>query len=281
MRLNKKAISVIIILVSLATVVVMSGLNFIIPSKTREVADQNPEAEKARYGAGADKRGNISASMNKIFLTTKDGIRIAANLYSVEPARGWLVLVHMMPATKESYQELAQRFQNLGYESIAIDLRGHGESDKGPNGFLKFSDSDHQKSILDLEAAVNYLIENRGAVADKISFIGASIGANLSLQYISEHPEFETAILLSLGLNYRGIKTEPLVKNLKAGQKVFFISSRDDPNAENNVEENQKLYGLVPTGAEKKIQIYDVGGHGTNILENQPELMSLIIEFIK
>jgi len=269
MRLNKKAISVIIILVSLATVVVMSGLNFIIPSETRKVADQ-----------GADKRGDISASMNKIFLTTKDGIKIAANLYSVEPARGWLVLVHMMPAAKESYRELAQRFQNLGYESIVIDLRGHGESDGGPDGYLN-KDFDHKKSILDLEAAVNYLINNRQATADKISFIGASIGANLCLQYIVEHPEYKTAVLLSPGLNYRGIKTEPLVKNLKAGQKVFFVSSRDDPNAENNVEENQKLYDLVPNGVEKEIKIYDIAGHGTDILKNQQELMSLIIEFIK
>lgn len=270
MRLNKKAISVIIILVSLATVVVMSGLNFIIPSETRNDADQ-----------GADKRGNISASMNKIFLTTKDGIKIAADLYSVEPARGWLVLVHMMPVAKESYRELAERFQNLGYESIAIDLRGHGESDGGLKGYLNFSDVEHQKSILDLEATVDYLIESRGATPDKISFIGASIGANLSLQYISERSEFKTAILLSPGLNYRGIKTEPLVKNLKAGQKVFFVSSRDDPNAENNVEENQKLYGLVPNGVEKEIKTYDIGGHGTDILEKQPELMSFIIEFIK
>lgn len=269
MRLNKKAISVIIILVSLATVVVMSGLNFIIPSETRKVADQ-----------GADKRGDISASMNKIFLTTKDGIKIAADLYSVEPARDWLVLIHMMPAAKESYRELAQRFQNLGYESIAIDLRGHGESDGGPDGYLN-KDFDHQKSILDLEAAVDYLIESRGATPEKISFIGASIGANLSLQYISEHPEFKTAVLLSPGLNYRGIKTEPLVKNLKAGQKVFFVSSRDDPNAENNVEENQKLFDLMPADIENKIQLYDIGGHGTDILKNQLDLMSLIIEFIK
>ena len=115
----------------------------------------------------------------------------------------------MMPATKKSFHQLAEEFQNIGYESIAIDLRGHGESDKGP------------ESILDLEIAVDYLVKNRGAKSDKISFIGASIGANLSLQYISEHSEFKTAILLSPGLNYRGIKTEPMVKNLKAGQKVF------------------------------------------------------------
>lgn len=225
----------------------------------------------------------------KIFLKTADGVKIAADLYPVaEQARygtgfvkkpiGWLILSHMMPATKESYENLAVKLQNIGYESIAIDLRGHGESDGGPEGFFEFSNTDHQKSIFDLEAAVDYLINERKAAPEKISFIGASIGANLSLQYITEHPGFQIAILLSPGLNYRGIKTEPIVKNIKPKQNVFFVSADDDgPNA----EENKILYELTPDTTDKKIQIYETGGHGTDILKNQPELYNLIIKFLK
>lgn len=280
MKLNKKAVSVIIILVGLATIVVMSGLNFIIPSETRN-------------------NQRSLASMEKIFLTTKDNVKIAADYRNVDILKyqqpiGWLVLTHMMPATKESFQWLAEEFQNIGYESIAIDLRGHGESIEADKrgltrklDYREFSDEEHQKSILDLEAGVDYLIKERKATPDKISFIGASIGANLSLQYISEHQEFKTAILLSPGLNYRGIKTEPLIKNLKAGQKVFFVSSRDDGD---NAEENQKLYDLTPASVIKKIKIYETGGHGTDIFrgsgsasggKNQSELTNLISSFIQ
>ena len=276
MPFKKSTVSVIIILVGLATIVVMSGLNFLIPQDTRIDADENPEAEQARYGAGTDERGY--ENMEKIYLITKDNIKIVANLYGVNNPAGWVILVHMMPATKESWTELANDFQNAGYESIAFDLRGHGESDGGPEGYLNFSDSQHQKSILDLEAAADYLIKEWGATPDKISFVGASISANLSLQYISENQQFKTAVLLSPGLNYRGIKTEPLVKNLKAGQKVFFISSRDDGE---DAEENQKLYQSVPAGIEKEIKIYEDAGHGTMILENKSELKNLILEFLR
>lgn len=277
MKFKKSTISAIIILVGLVTIVGLSGLNFLITPKTqtnKEDTQTNTENSQDNSILNQPKSG----SMNKISLTTKDGVKIAADLYSVDNVVGWLVLVHMMPVTKESYKDLATRLQRLGYESVAIDLRGHGESDGGPNGYLNFSDSQHQKSISDLRAAVDYLIQERGATPDKISFIGASIGANLSLQYISEYQEYETAILLSAGLNYRGIKTEPLVKNLKAGQKVFFVSAKDD---DNNAEENQKLFDLTPAGVEKEIKIYDSGGHGTNILGNQSDLNNLIIEFIK
>ncbi len=224
-------------------------------------------------------------------LTTKDGIKIAADLYSVEKPIGWLVLSHMMPSTKESYENLAVKLQNAGYESIAIDLRGHGESrfraqtnaeqtQKNAEilDYKNFSDEEHQKSILDLKAAVDFLINERKATPNKISFIGASIGANLSLQYITEHPEFKTTILFSPGLNYRGIKTETMAKNIKIGQNVFFISAQDDGD---NAEQNRLLFERTPDNINKKIEIYETGGHGTDILKNQSELTDLIIEFLK
>lgn len=215
--------------------------------------------------------------MKKVFLTAQDNVKIVADLYDIEKPVNWLVLSHMMPATKESWQNFAEEMRKKEYGSIAIDLRGHGESEGGPKGFLNFKNEEHQNSILDIQAAVDYLIKNKKTTNNKIIFIGASIGANLSLQYISEHPEYKTAILLSPGLNYRGIKTEPMAKKIKSKQNVFFISARDDGE---NAEENQKLYNLTPT-VNKKIQIYKTGGHGTDILKNQSDLINLIFEFIK
>lgn len=266
MRFQKSLISAIVILVALVTIIGLSGLNLITPRSVREV--ESPK---------------VLQSMEKIFLTTKDSVKIVANLYPVSNPAGWIVLSHMMPATKESWDALAKEFQNFGYESIAIDLRGHGESDGGPEGYKNFSDLEHQKSILDLDAAVDYLIKEKGATPDKTFFAGASIGANLSLQYISEHPEFKKTVLLSAGLNYYGIETEPLVKNLRTGQRVFFVSSRDDmrvKSGRNNADDNQMLYDSTPAGVQKGIKIYETAGHGTTMLEKEPKLINLIENFL-
>ena len=68
---------------------------------------------------------------------------------------------------------------------------------------------------------------------------------------------------------------------LKVGQKVFFVSAKDDVRSGgDNAEENQKLYDLTPQGVKKQIKIYEIGGHGTNILENQPDLVEPIKDFI-
>lgn len=225
--------------------------------------------------------------MRKIFLQTKDNKKIAANLFEAEKRQlpvGWLLLVHMMPAVKESWNDFAVKLAGLGYESLAIDLRGHGESDGGPEGYLSFSEAEHQAGILDVEAGVEFLIRrmaDRGAAPEKIYLIGASIGANLSLQYIIEHPEIKKVILLSAGLNYRGVATELLIKVLKPDQRIFLVSARDDGRAEVNALQNQKLYEAAPPGVKKEIKIYETGGHGTDILKNQPDLVNLIIKFIE
>ena len=118
-----------------------------------------------------------------MFLKTSDGIKIAYDLYDVADPKGYIILAPMMPATKESWRDFANFTQKQGYSSIAIDLRGHGQSEGGPNGYENFSDNDHQKSIRDIEAAVEFL-KNKGARPDRIILVGASIGANLSLKYL-------------------------------------------------------------------------------------------------
>lgn len=220
--------------------------------------------------------------MEKIFLKTSDNVRIAGNYLVANKEKygtlnGWIVFLHMMPETKEAWQEFGLDFQSLGYESLAIDFRGHGESQGGPKGFMNFSDSEHQKSIFDVEAVVEFL-KTKGAKSDKITFIGASIGANLALQYISKHPEFKSVILFSPGFDYRGIETEQAAKKLQPGQKVFLISSKDDGV---NSTEAKQIFEDIPGEVKKEIQIFDFGGHGTEILGNHPELKQLIIKFIK
>lgn len=215
-----------------------------------------------------------------MFLSTSDGKKISAMVFEVEDPVGWIIYIHMMPSTKESWQKLGLEFKKLKYSGVAVDLRGHGESDSGPSGYENFTDEEHQNSLYDLEAAWEFL-KSSGARPDATVLIGASIGANLALKFIAEKPEFKTAVLLSAGFNYKGVETVPLAKSLSPGQKVMLVSSRDDERtAGNNAEQNQALYNVLGEGVIKELKIYDHAGHGTQMLEREPELARLIVEFV-
>lgn len=212
-----------------------------------------------------------------IMLTTKDNHKIAADFYPVRESKTGVIFIHMMPANKESWTAFAASLQAKGMQSVAFDLRGHGRSQKGPAGYEQFSDAEHQASYHDIEAA-DYLLRSRGA--EKIHLVGASIGANLALWYLVDHPEVSSATLLSAGLEYRGIETEPLASRVGKEQAVFFAGSREDERASGHsaAEAAEKLYALC-TG-KKEIKLFDGAGHGTIMLERNPDFMNALVEWI-
>lgn len=224
-------------------------------------------------------------SMETIRLVTSDNITLSANYWNGSGTKG-TVLLHMMPTTKESWMQFAEMLFKKGFHVIAVDLRGHGASDGGPDGYRLFDDAEHQASVNDVEAAVEFLHSQN---AKAISLVGASIGANLALWYGAEHHEIQSLVLLSPG-NYRGIDTAPLVLKLSPNQLVFFASSEDDVrSAGNNAEFNRILYESVPESVQKKLIVYKNAGHGTDMLrlaeigglgKENPDLAKEIIEWI-
>lgn len=222
--------------------------------------------------------------MELLHLTTSDSVKISANYFPAIRAkhpnpRGWVVFLHMMQATKGSWSALAERLQQEGYASIAIDLRGHGMSDGGPNGYQLFSDAEHQDSTRDVDAAVDFL-KGLGARNDHITIIGASIGANLAMRYFVRHRDFKTCVAFSPGLDYHGIVTKPLMESLPEDKRLLLIGSRDDDRVIDNVADIETLWNAMPPGVDVKKEIVAVGGHGTAILSHNPELIESIISFL-
>ncbi len=210
-------------------------------------------------------------------LVTQDGVSLAGTYTAPEQPHGWTILVHMMPAAKESFKPFAAALEGAGIASLAIDLRGHGASQGGPRGYEDFTDADHQGSALDIDAAVAYL-RTLGAADERIVLVGASIGANLSLQYLASHPALPAAVLLSPGLDYRGIAAKEYIVAIKRGRGLFIVSSQDDGY---NAQEVLELWGLIPDGVTKEKRLYAHAGHGTAILEKEPSLAPAIIQFIE
>ncbi|MBI5220579.1 MAG: alpha/beta fold hydrolase [Candidatus Liptonbacteria bacterium] len=212
---------------------------------------------------------------------TEDGKRIVADYYPGATSRGAL-LVHMMPRTRESWKYLAYQLQARGYHALAIDLHGHGASTGGPDTYRSFSDREHQESLLDLQAGVKYLAA-QGVSSEDLIVIGASIGANLALWLLVDQPRVRQAVLLSAGLEYKGIKARELVRDLTPGQRILLFSSADDDRSGgNNAEANRMLESLTPKGVATELIVYQNAGHGSDILETteQPNPTQAILTWL-
>ncbi len=216
----------------------------------------------------------VSYMAERVTLTTSDGKTIIGDYFgkSGEPA---VLLLHMMPATRESWRAFSEKLNAAGFQTLAIDLRGHGESQGGPDGYRKFPDEVHQSSIHDVEAGVK-LLKSKGA--PRIFIAGASIGANLALWYAAEHKEIDGVILLSPGFNYRGLKTESYVSGLKGSQGVYLAASRDDSYSAETVE---GLFAKTPLGVKKEFKMFERAGHGTTMFEKEPAFMDELTSWLR
>lgn len=216
-----------------------------------------------------------SNGVTSISLTTSDNMRIIGDYFHGATSVG-ILLLHMMPATRESWDEVALKFQDHGFHTLAIDLRGHGESDGGPDGFHAFSDAEHQASIHDAEAAMAYL-HSQGV--SELHVMGASIGANLALQLLAEHSDVATAVCISPGIDYRGIRAIPAADKVRDHQSIMLLAARDDTRMDTDRPDSVLKHIADASHGRAQVELFDEGGHGTEILTQWPDYIDTIIDW--
>ncbi len=216
--------------------------------------------------AGCNQKVNnqsqTTSDFMKVNFKTSDNINIVGNFYDSKSSKN-IILLHMFSKTKESWGNFPNELKKNGFNVLAIDLRGHGESDLDYNSF---TDKDFNSIVKDVEAAVSYMKNKNNG---KIYLIGASIGANTVLNYAVQF-KADKVVLLSPGLNFKGIKTDAS----KLNTQVLFVTSKDDTYS---YQSTQKLY--EQSKGKKELKVYDNAGHGINMF-SQKDLSPYIINWL-
>lgn len=211
--------------------------------------------------------------MDKVTITTQDKVEIAGLFWNAGSKQS-VLLLHMMPATKESWLPLAEKLSRLEVNVLAIDFRGHGESSGGD--YHIFSPEEHQAYIQDVEAAVEFLRQQNPE--SSIVMGGASIGANMTIKYMANHSEVARGVALSAGVDYYGVRAIDDIAKLSPEQRLFLVSAKDDDRVENSDSMIIRLKAASTANTEELY--YETGGHGTRMWEDHPELIDKIISFL-
>lgn len=207
--------------------------------------------------------------VEKIKIITDDDVTLIGNFFT-NKSKNAVVLLHQFKTDKNIYNDLAIELQKKNFNVLAIDFRGHGESD---GDFNNFTDKDFQNMFYDVKSAVDYLLS-----IDKsfyIQMIGSSIGANTALSYI-ETKTLKSVILLSPSFDYHSIKTKN--GNLQnTTTPIFYINSEYDSSK----KETEKLYEQSPVkNSLSKLKIYNSDRHGYYILQSDPQAKEDVINWL-
>ncbi len=222
-----------------------------------------PAAPKPRDDGGVD-----------VSLTTSDGVRLAATHWA-GPAGNerCVIFAHQLNATREEWAPVIDPLRGR-YELLAIDLRGHGGSRRGPRGELAWKDFDAAAwagADRDLDAAMAFL-EDRGFTTADCVVAGSSIGSTLAARFAGRRVDTAGVVLLSPGLDYKDL---PILDAAEAfhGDALVVYSHEDAPVA--------VVDALTPLWGDR-LQLFQVEGdaHGLQMLEADPGIVDIIANFI-
>lgn len=201
-----------------------------------------------------------------IGMVTKDRVHIQGTYYrpAATHAPG-VVLLHMLGRQRQDWDAFARQLQDAGYGVIAIDFRGHGESE----GKREWS-----KMTMDAAIATDFIRSRPEIDPDRIVLLGASIGANIAINYAAQDPEIVGVALLSPGLDYHGVKTEEAVRQYGA-RPLFIAASSEDAYA---VQSARKLDSLAQ--GPHQLLILDNQGHGTQMLGKDNGLEEALFQWL-
>lgn len=231
-----------------------------------------PEAKQSSSATsmmGSPKSGStIPAGAKAVTLDTADGWRIAGWYFAPEPSSAkapGVILLHQFARDKSSWGGLPLQLVKQGYAVISIDLRGHGES-VGPGGKQvapkELKDPEYTAMLRDVRAADQYLGAQPGVERERIGIIGASIGADLAIIYLSANRHVRTAVCLSPELDYHGLKPLEFMKQVDK-RPLYLIASKDDKDSAKAADELSKA-GTVD--GPKSLRLLDGKAHGTDLL---------------
>ncbi len=233
----------------------------------------------------AKKRKVRSLPGEELTLQTRDGWTLTANYRPAEPERPTLLLLHDVGARRQDWHPLVLAAIKRGFGFLALDFRGHGQSQRGPEGqpaqWNKFStakgNNEWENMREDLVAALAFL-EGKGVAPEDVVLGGADVGSSLALKYAAVHKEISLVFLLSAGLSYREVLTVNAMRQFK-GRPLLFVVAEDD-------RASGIATGLLSSIArqnlgEEHVTILKVPiRHGTKILAADKEISGKILDWI-
>ena len=195
------------------------------------------------FGINAYKQKNTVTTdsvFQTVILKTNDGLKLEAWYIPVDSARGTVCLFHGHGGTKSGVYVESEAFRKMGYNTLLLDFRAHGNSE-GNTCTIGYDESEDVKLAYDF-------IKNKGE--QHIILWGISMGAAAVSKSISDFDITPSKVILEM----------PFGSIVKAGEgRIKMMHLPPEPLATlltfwGGVEHGFWAFNMKPTAYVKKIK---------------------------
>jgi uncharacterized protein len=236
------------------------------------------------FGIKAYKQNNTvlsDSAFEAVYLTSKDGIKLQAWYIKTKvPAKGTVILFHGHGSKKSSVLDEADGFKKMGYNTLLIDFRAHGNSG-GNTCTIGYNEAEEVKLAYDF-------IKGKGE--KNIVLWGISMGAATISKAMNDYPLQPSKVILEMPfasilqaaegrIKMMGLPGQPLATlitfwggvehgfwafNMKPAEfakkincPVLLQWGRKDPRVQQS--ETDLIFANLP--GDKKLTVYENCGH--------------------
>jgi len=201
----------------------------------------------------------LPVAAQEVTTEAEDGLTLVGDFYLIDPGRPTVLLLHELYTTRESWGDLLYPLLGSGYNVLAVDVRGYGQTRGGINW---------TRAVDDVAAWMTWLREVGGVRPDAISTMGSSMGSTLAIVGCANDEFCRSAIAVSPGWSYYGIS---LAEHIAAKPVLVIYAERDRWPAL-GIEDMREA---APDALFE--QVYKGNAHGMNLIEAEFESIAPVV----
>lgn len=201
-----------------------------------------------------------------------DGLELAADVAAGPDDGATVFLFHQLGAERGEWEPVSEGLRRAGHSVVRVDLRGHGESPGGPDGWRSFGPEEWAQVAADGEAIVAWA-RLRSDLPPRWVFGGSSIGSSVAIRAATAE-EVDGVFALSPGRAYHGIDAISPLAEYPAERPLLAVAARGEVAS---AETAREMARVAPSGSARLV---DGGGHGLAMLQDQPGLLSVLEDFV-
>ncbi|MBK9487254.1 MAG: alpha/beta hydrolase [Chitinophagaceae bacterium] len=190
--------SIIIIFVLLNVIVAFHAYKFThfynngeITVKKKEEKTGWDNAKEMFFGINAEKKRNdvtTDSTFKTVYLQTKDSLKLEAWYIAADSSKGTVLLFHGHGGNKSGVIKEAESFNKMGYNTLLLDFRAHGNSE-GNTCTIGFNETE------DIKLAYDH-IKNKGE--KNIVLWGISMGASTIAKAVKDYQLEPQKVILEM-----------------------------------------------------------------------------------
>lgn len=233
----------------------------------------------------------LTSFATELTITTQDGFKLYGYLDKPKAAKGATPLIlfaHQFGSDHSSWTELAKEFNDKGYTTLSVDLRGHGKSIYQNNkenkivtvaklSELKMALVQSDKKVTfvnipqDLAKWLEFVAEDASVDMSNLYFFGASLGAAALLPLLNDY-EAKALVAISTG-GLAAYKEDTDMALSTSMTKELFIVAKNDP-----LGAKERSLAYAQSSILGTALMVSGDGHGTVLL---PDVTDYIVTFME